>query len=74
MSDSESSSSAIYCKRDGKMWRKMLISISAMTIASYNAVARFLRAVDVAEMQHVEVGKGSHHDASVNRNPDGTHQ
>ncbi|KAF2093858.1 hypothetical protein NA57DRAFT_80858 [Rhizodiscina lignyota] len=30
-----------------------------MTITSYNAVARFLRAVDVAEMQHVEVGKGT---------------
>lgn len=30
----------------------------AMTITSYNAVSRFLKALDVQEMQHVEVGKG----------------
>lgn len=29
-----------------------------MTITTYNAVARFLRALDVAEMQHVPVGEG----------------
>lgn len=44
----------------------------AITIYSDDAVARVLRAVDADEMQHVAVGKGTHHDVSVNRNPDGT--
>ncbi|KAF2098290.1 hypothetical protein NA57DRAFT_77079 [Rhizodiscina lignyota] len=32
-----------------------------MAIAAYNATSRVLRALDVGEMQHTEVGKGVHH-------------
>jgi len=35
-----------------------LIENLAMTISGYNAVSRFLRALDVSEMMDTEVGKG----------------